>query len=111
MPAPPDDSLPVAEPSASSSRTETEDAAAEMLDKFKQLKTDAAAEGADASDDDGESDDDEDEDEVDKQLEAVNGEGGDAGDKKKKKKKKKGKASKAVQKLKCVDTLPRTGWS
>lgn len=99
MPIPPDDTLPVdnavsgTSASASKSITTTE----EVLEKFKELNTEAGLEEADGEEG-------EDEDHIDGEYSAgqgetmtngVEGEGG-----KRKKKKKKGKASKAVAKLK-----------
>jgi len=102
MPVPPDDALPVGNPS-SSSNTLVPASTAELLDRFRQLDVDAQAEEADVDEDGDEEDG---EDDVEDDREGANGQigitTGDSGKKKKKKKKAKGKASKAVAKLKSV---------
>jgi hypothetical protein len=108
MPLPQDDTLP-ANSQVSTSHTEapvTELSTSEVLQKFKQLGVDAAAE---------EEDDDEDDEEHEPAAAGAAGPGGEAGaggeggKKKKKKKKGKSKASKAVDKLKCVAIRVRSG--
>ncbi|WVR06681.1 glycylpeptide N-tetradecanoyltransferase [Kwoniella sp. DSM 27419] len=100
MPVPQDDALPVGNPTSAS---ETVSARAqpeveEVLEKFKKLGEDAAAEEAEEEDDEDEPEGaDEGGAEGEGATEGAGGEG-----KKKKKKKKKGKAAKAVQKLKTI---------
>ncbi|KAK1925924.1 Glycylpeptide N-tetradecanoyltransferase [Papiliotrema laurentii] len=103
MPLPQDDTLP-ANSQVFTSHTEapvTELSTSEVLQKFKQLGVDAAAE---------EEDDDEDDEEHEPAAAGAAGPGGEAGaggeggKKKKKKKKGKSKASKAVDKLKNIAT-------
>ena len=98
MPLPAEDSVPESAPTASSSTEAppSQVSTQELLDKFRQLGQEAAAED--------DEDDDEVEDEVGGGAAVAEGSGaaGDGEGKKKKKKKKKGKASKAVAKLKSV---------
>lgn len=101
MPLPQDDTLPEGnQPGASTSTTVDGADAENIIEKFRQLGEDAAAE---EDDDDGE--DDEEHEGLDKDAVAGEGvtEGAGGEGKKKKKKKKKGKASKAVDRLKWVD--------
>ena len=99
MPLPQDDTLPQGN-TASTSHTEApvdSESAAEMLDKFKQLGVEAAAEEEEEEGEEGE----EAGDGAGGSVSGQAGRGGEGGQgEKKKKKKKKGKASKAVAELK-----------